>query len=103
VAGKGTKLTIDSGFEEFLSNEPVLRRLVREAAERLPAYFPETSMRVELRHDPKWPAPPELVLAVVTALPLTEAFTRMEQFDDDWWLDAMPNADGLLDIASRRP
>ncbi len=42
---------------------------------------------------------PELFLYIQTRLPVHEARARLEKLDDEWWLDALPGADGRLNIA----
>ncbi len=87
----------------MLATRPDLGDLVREAAVRLPAHFPDSEIRLDVAPDPQWPEPAELVLVVVTSLPLVDAFALMDQFADAWWLDTMPAADGLLTITVKRP
>ncbi len=42
---------------------------------------------------------PELFVYVQTPLPVTAAREKLEQLDEEWWLDALPRAGGRLNIA----
>jgi hypothetical protein len=42
---------------------------------------------------------PELFVYIQTPLPVTAAREKLEQLDEEWWLDALPRAGGRLNIA----
>ena len=88
--------------EAFLVARPDLHALLRDAADQLGHSFPGAPLRVSLRHNEGQGEPPELVLAAVTDLALADAFARLDRFDEEWWLDAMPRADGLLTVTVKR-
>ena len=42
---------------------------------------------------------PELFVYIQTPLPVSAARAKLAQLDDEWWLDALPRAEGRLNIA----
>ena len=42
---------------------------------------------------------PELFVYIQTPLPVAAAREKLEQLDEEWWLDALPRAGGRLNIA----
>ena len=82
---------------EFLTGHPDLAPLLLEANPRLHDMF-AGSQSVQLRLVPGYEEDePTLLFAdiVTTADPML-AFTQMNRFEDEWWLDAMTPSRGLL-------
>jgi hypothetical protein len=42
---------------------------------------------------------PELFVYIQTLLPVPVAREKLEQLDEEWWLDALPRAEGRVNIA----
>lgn len=84
--------------QDFLQTHPFLLPLVWEAAAIIPTYFPETTLVLEVSLAPENDYR-QLVLAVLTDLPPTEASLR--QFDQEWWLPHLAQSQDKLLITLR--
>jgi len=80
----------------FLESHPLLVSLLIEAHQRIGGYFPHSRLVLEAMADPEYPADSELVIYVQTDTNPEEAFERLQQLDDDWWLHAVRQGQGLL-------
>jgi hypothetical protein len=86
--------------QEFLEQEPHLRGLVEKAEKKLlDAFGAGTSIRRELSPCDDEGSPPMLFLVAQVKLPSDEARSRMDQLDQDWWLDQLPLTEGKVQIA----
>ena len=73
---------------EFLEDNPALIALVVEAHERVRDYFgSSTELALEVITDPEAAEDYELVIFVRTNLSPDDAFSKLEQLDEEWWLD----------------
>lgn len=83
----------EAGVRRFLADHPdllpLLDALVPEAVHPL---GPGVSFALELYRDSEAIAYDELVAIIRTDLPTDEAVRQLANFDDGWWLDAMPTA-----------
>jgi hypothetical protein len=57
------------------------------------------SLALEVIADPDSMDDQQLVLFVVLQLTPAEAFAKLQRFDNEWWLDAMDEAQGHLCIS----
>ncbi len=82
---------------EFLRNHLFLIPLLQEAPNQITKYF-GTSLQLilEVITDPEATEDHELILFIHTDLSPDEALDKLEQLDENWWLDASVNADGKL-------
>ena len=79
----------ESEVFEFLEDKPSLIPLVVEAHERIRDYFgSSTELVLEVITDPEATEDYELVIFVRTNLSPDDAFSKLEQLDEEWWLDA---------------
>jgi hypothetical protein len=85
---------------EFLRSRPVLAPIVREACWQARRVFgSDTTLGLEVYADPEVPGAREsLFLLVHTTLEAPEARALLDRFDEEWWIDALPAAQGLLGI-----
>ena len=109
IIGMATEHPLDRRLEvvdeenvrRLLQSEPDLLPLVNEAAEQLSRYFPDA--RLQLRHvfEPEGDEE-ELILGALpyqevdTDPNVGEAMATLDRFDQDWWLQNMRRANGLL-------
>jgi hypothetical protein len=86
-------------IERVIAEAGYLMPLLREAQPRLIALFgAEATLRLGVDvGEPTTPA--ALVLEVQTHRPAVEARALLERFDETWWLDALPGAQGRLLVA----
>ncbi len=84
----------------FVHEHPFLLPLLLEARPAIERHFGrEARVVLEVLIDPEdHPAQPVLYACVQTPLSAKEASRLLDQFDEDWWLDASENADGELCI-----
>lgn len=82
----------------FLESYPFLASLLLEAYDNIGNYFPYTQVFLEVVSDPEATNDYQLVSSIATNLDPGEVIDRLEQFDEDWWLDALDRAQGKLCI-----
>ncbi len=82
-----------SEVTKFLVDNPFLFPFLEEAHEQIRNYFGKSAQVVlEVITDPEVTGDRELVLFVRTSLSPDEAFKKLEQLGEEWWLDAPANA-----------
>ena len=77
----------------FLRRHPGAPRLAREAADRLPAYFPGDPIVLDVEIDPEDAQEPVLFVVVRTGLDPKTALATLNRFDREWWLPARGRTD----------
>ena len=82
----------------FLERYPFLVSLLLEAREKIGDYFPYSQAFLEVVTDPEATDDSQLVLFIATNLDPDEADERLEQRDEEWWLDSLGRAQGKLCI-----
>jgi hypothetical protein len=88
---------------ETADERPDLQRLLDEATVRLGELFPGAPLRRSLQRDEAGVLPAEVILSVVTDIPLADAFDLLDRFDEDWWLEASARGDGQMTVTVERP
>jgi hypothetical protein len=79
----------ESEVFKFLEDKPSLIPLIVEAHKRIRDYFgSSTELVLEVITDPEATEDYELVIFVRTNLSPDDAFSMLEQLDEEWWLDA---------------
>ncbi len=83
----------------FLHDHPGVVATLGEAAEIIPRFFGhDVAIELQVAHDPEALDDVELIARIQTDLSVDEALARLRRFDQEWWLDALPKADGALTI-----
>ena len=82
----------------FLESYPFLVSLLLEAYDNIGSYFPYTQIFLEVVTDPEASDDYQLVIFIATNFAPDEALGRLERLDEDWWLDALDQAQGKLCI-----
>jgi len=82
----------------FLESYPFLASLLLEAYDNIGNYFPHTQVFLEVVSDPEATNDYQLVSSIATNLDPDEVIDTLEEFDEDWWLDALDRAQGKLCI-----
>jgi len=83
----------------FLGEHDFLVPLLVAAYDVTTRYFAPLSLALEVIAEPDSMDDQQLVLFVVLQLPPAEAFAKLQRFDNEWWLDAMDEAQGHLCIS----
>lgn len=83
---------------QFLQENPHLIELLLEAYSKIGHHFPGSPIFLEVAFDPEVGDRGELVASIATKLKPKEAIEKLNQFDDDWWLDASDVSGGKLSI-----
>lgn len=83
----------------FLGEHAFLVPLLVAAYDITTRYFAPLSLALEVIADPETIDDQQLVLFIAVQLKPAEAFTRLQRFDEEWWLDAMDEALGRLCIS----
>jgi hypothetical protein len=90
----------DGRVERFIEENPALGNLLLEAYKIIPAHFgPDVGMALEMVADPEALGDRQLFVLIRTELPRPHARMRLAELDEAWWLDALPAAEGKMEIA----
>lgn len=83
----------------FLRKHPFLIDLLEKVHPEVQKHFgPNPKIFLEVVIDPEATDDRQLFAFIQTTLSVEEANKRLEQLDEDWWLDAMDGAKGKLCI-----
>lgn len=82
----------------FLEGHPFLVSLLIEAHAQVSRFFPSFVGFLEVHTDPDDTLDKQLVFFIATNLSAEDAFSRLDQLDEYWWLDATEHAQGKLCI-----
>ncbi len=86
-------------MKKFLAAHPFLEPLLVETYDKIGNYFgPQPEVVLEVVADPEADDDRELFTFIRTSLPPQEALEKLDQLDENWWLDAGDQADGKLCI-----
>jgi hypothetical protein len=85
--------------KRFLGEHAFLIPLLDAAYDITTRYFAPLSLAIEVIADPDSTDDQQLVLFVLVESTPAEAFAKLQQFDNEWWLDAMDEARGRLCIS----
>ena len=75
----------------FLEQNPFLIPLVSATYENIRKYFTYSDVTLDFEIDPE-DGTESLAAHVVTELPLEEAYKQLKQFDWQWWLNVLDQA-----------
>lgn len=94
TAGRGWQPSADA--LRFLGKHPFLVQVLEEAYPVIVRHFGEdATCKLRVIQDPDG-GPDELHGVVLTRLASREALRRLDDLDDEWWLDQLPRARGRL-------
>lgn len=82
----------------LLGETPALAALIGEAADQLVHFFPDARLWLKMLRDPEFGDAEELFLGVYTSLPDDQADKALKRFDEEWWVQNVRRAAGLLCI-----
>lgn len=82
----------------FLEKYPFLVSLLLEAYDKIGKYFPHSPLFLEVFTDSEAVNESQLVIFIATNLTPDKAVERLDQLDEDWWLDALEQSQGKLCI-----
>ena len=78
---------------EFIDSHPFLESLLLETYRAVSKHFgPSPRIALELMHDPEVPDASELIAFIQTHLSPDEVLEKLDQLEEDWWLDALERA-----------
>ncbi len=91
-----------NAVSRFLDDNPYLIPVLNEAYSAIETVF-GAGARVELEvtTDPEIADLVKLFGYIMTGLPVTEAFSKLNEFDDTWFLDNLSRAKGKLNFDLR--
>jgi len=83
----------------FLRDHPHLVEILLEAVSCVRQFFgPAALVSLEITRDPEGSGRPWLFVYIRTSLPSDEALARLEAFDEEWFLDQLPQVVGQLNF-----
>jgi|SRR5690348_15075059 hypothetical protein len=82
----------------FLRKHPFLVPLLREGADQVQRYFPDTPLLLEFYRDAEESGLNHLVVHIVTDRSLDQALEQLDRFGEDWWLNVITEAQMKLDF-----
>lgn len=83
--------------EQVMTTYPFLVPLIDEACTEIKRYFPQADIRLDIVTDPEC-GEREAVLSILTTMDAEEAVNTLSRFDEEWWLERLPQAQGRLCI-----
>jgi hypothetical protein len=101
VDAKASAYELRSGAEPLLHRAPDLRTFLEETCAEIRKVFgAATELAVTSFEDPEEPeGKPSLFLLVRTTLDATTAGDLLDRFDEAWWLDNAPRAEGKIEVS----
>jgi hypothetical protein len=97
----GYILLESSSAIDFLQEHQELFVLLKEASKEIRKYFPSEDLKLELVSDPEIVQDRQLFVYIFTSLSVTDALNKFDEFDEQWWLDRIDRANGLLNFNLR--
>jgi hypothetical protein len=97
----GYILSKSSAVGNFLQAHQELSSLLDEAYQELRKYFSSEDLKLELVADPEIVGNQQLFVYIFTSLSVTDALQKFNEFDEQWWLDRIDRANGLLNFNLR--
>ncbi len=82
----------------FLDHHPFLVPILIEAFFQIERFFPSFVGFLEVHTDPDDSMDRQIMLSIMTSLSSEDALATLDQFDEQWWLDALGKAQGKLCI-----
>lgn len=81
---------------DFVGSNPHLLPLLMEAYSRIRNYFPSEILLLEVVTDPEEIGYKQLVVYICTDLSPQDAIDKLDQLDDNWWLNVSDASDSKL-------
>jgi hypothetical protein len=97
----GYMLSESSAVGNFIQAHQEITSLLDEAYQELRKYFSSEDLKLELVTDPEIAGEQQLFVYIFTSLSVTDALQKFDEFDEQWWLDRIDRANGLLNFNLR--
>ena len=81
--------------QNFLEENKFLVPLLLTAYTHIQEHFPGSAVRLKMDEEDQ----SQLIASIITNRSPDDAFQRLEQFDEQWWLDALDKAEMKLTIS----
>jgi hypothetical protein len=85
----------------FLQEHRVLVSLLNEAYQEIRKHFASEDLKLELVSDREIAEDRQLFVYILTSLSVTDALKKLDRFDEQWWLERIDRANGLLNFNLR--
>lgn len=82
----------------YLGTNNYFENLLIEAFTKIEDFFPQSKLFLEVVCDPEEENSEHLVLFIKTSLTPVEAINRLNQLDEQWWIDASSKTECTLSI-----
>jgi hypothetical protein len=82
----------------FLDKHPGLADFVLEAAKHIRKYFPYEKLSLEVVSDPEMGEDEELFSYILTSLSVEDALQKLNNFDEQWFLNQLDRTGGLFNF-----
>jgi hypothetical protein len=90
-----------SSVSNFLQAHQELISLLNEAYKELRKHFSSEDLKLELVTDPEIAEDRQLFVYIFTSISVTDALRKLDEFDEQWWLEQVDRANGLLNFNLR--
>jgi hypothetical protein len=97
----GYILSKPSSVSNFLQTHQELASLLDDAYQELRKYFSSEDLKLELVADPEIAGDRQLFVYIFTSLSVPDALEKFDEFDEQWWLERIDRANGLLNFNLR--
>ena len=92
----------DALVRRLLEEHPETHESLIYGARLIPEYFgPGARLSLDVDYDREGSGPPTLAATIHTSQSPTESLASLDQFDEDWWLDAMVDVHRHLSFGLR--
>jgi len=86
----------------FVRRHYAVGKVLADALDQLPTYFGrQPKVSLELKVDPEYVSDKQLFAYIYTRLPVEEALSRFEQFDESWLLARLSGLGGIFNFNLR--
>ena len=74
-------------IQEYLNSNELLHPILAEAVDKIEHFFPEAFLFLEVISNPEEESDTHLVIFIKTNVPPTEAVEKLDQLDEEWFLN----------------
>lgn len=83
---------------EFITRHPELVPLLMEAHSKIGQHFPGAELFLRMFNDPETTNNANLLILIGSKYDSKETLKRLDQLDDDWWLESLDRVADKLSI-----
>jgi hypothetical protein len=82
----------------FIKANPQIEEILIEASGEINRYFPDSQPILKHFSDPETTGEQHLIISIPTIYSPKETLTRLDQLEDEWWVENVYRAEGKVSI-----